>query len=88
MVVVAPIADPAQTGDRIEFDRRDAINLAKLHRAGELEDGLGCRSNASGNTDAVACPSGPMCAPCARRVSSYPVSYCVMAITTTDRRGR
>jgi transposase len=35
-VVVAPSLIPVKAGDRIKTDRRDAINLAKLHRAGEL----------------------------------------------------
>ena len=35
-VVVAPSLIPRKSGDRIKTDRLDAINLAKLHRAGEL----------------------------------------------------
>jgi transposase len=35
-VVVAPSLIPRKPGDRIKTDRRDAINLAKLHRVGEL----------------------------------------------------
>jgi transposase len=35
-VVVAPSLIPRRPGDRIKTDRRDSINLAKLHRAGEL----------------------------------------------------
>ncbi len=34
--MVAPSLIPLKAGDRIKTDRRDAINLAKLHRAGEL----------------------------------------------------
>lgn len=34
--VVAPSMIPKRSGDRIKTDRRDAINLARLHRAGEL----------------------------------------------------
>src|SRR5580693_6320992 len=34
--VVAPSLIPHKPGERIKTDRRDAINLAKLHRAGEL----------------------------------------------------
>jgi transposase len=34
--VVVPSSIPIKAGDRIKTDRRDAINLAKLHRAGEL----------------------------------------------------
>lgn len=35
-VVVAPSKIPKQSGDRVKNDRRDAIKLARLHRAGEL----------------------------------------------------
>ena len=35
-IVVAPSLIPRKPGDRIKTARRDAINLAKLHRAGEL----------------------------------------------------
>src|SRR5258707_4980706 len=35
-VVVAPSLIPKRPGDRVKTDRRDAANLAKLHRAGEL----------------------------------------------------
>jgi transposase len=34
--VVAPSLIPRKPGDRIKTDRRDALNLARLHRAGEL----------------------------------------------------
>jgi transposase len=35
-VVVAPSLIPMKAGDRVKTDRRDALMLAKLHRAGEL----------------------------------------------------
>jgi transposase len=35
-VVVAPSLIPKRPGDRVKTDRRDAVGLAKLHRAGEL----------------------------------------------------
>src|SRR3954447_3797278 len=35
-VVVAPSLIPRKPGERIKTDRRDASNLARLHRAGEL----------------------------------------------------
>ena len=35
-VVVAPSLIPRKPGERVKTGRRDAINLAKLHRAGEL----------------------------------------------------
>ena len=34
--VVAPSLIPRKSGDRVKTDRRDALNLARLHRAGEL----------------------------------------------------
>jgi transposase len=34
--VVAPSLIPMRSGDRVKTDRRDAVMLAKLHRAGEL----------------------------------------------------
>lgn len=34
--VVAPSLIPSRSGDRIKMDRRDALKLARLHRAGEL----------------------------------------------------
>lgn len=35
-IVVAPSLIPVKAGDRVKADRRDAVMLAKLHRAGEL----------------------------------------------------
>lgn len=35
-IVVAPSMIPRKSGDRIKNDRRDAQNLARLHRSGEL----------------------------------------------------
>lgn len=35
-IVVAPSLIPMKPGDRIKTDRRDAVMLAKLHRAGDL----------------------------------------------------
>jgi transposase len=35
-MVVAPALIPRRAGERVKTDRRDAANLAKLHRAGEL----------------------------------------------------
>jgi transposase len=35
-IVVAPSLIPVKAGDRVKTDRRDAVRLAKLHRAGEL----------------------------------------------------
>lgn len=35
-IVLAPSLIPVKAGDRMKTDRRDAVMLAKLHRAGEL----------------------------------------------------
>src|SRR5262249_547482 len=35
-VVIAPSLIPMKAGDRVKTDRRDALTLARLHRAGEL----------------------------------------------------
>ena len=35
-MVAAPSLIPMKAGDRVKTDRRDAVMLAKLHRAGEL----------------------------------------------------
>ena len=35
-IVVAPSLIPKKSGDRIKTDRRDAMSLARLYRAGEL----------------------------------------------------
>ena len=37
-VVVAPSLIPRRPGDRVKTDRRDALNLARLHRTGDLTD--------------------------------------------------
>ena len=34
--VIAPSMTPKKRGDRVKTDRRDAVSLARLHRAGEL----------------------------------------------------
>jgi transposase len=34
--VVAPSSIPKRSGDRVKTDRRDAMNLARLHRSGDL----------------------------------------------------
>lgn len=37
-VVVSPSGIPKRSGERVKTDRRDAIKLARLHRAGELDE--------------------------------------------------
>jgi len=38
-IVVAPSPIPSKPGDRVKTNRRDAVALATLHRAGELTEG-------------------------------------------------
>ena len=35
-MVVAPALIPKRPGERVKTNRRDAVTLARLHRAGEL----------------------------------------------------
>ena len=58
--VIAPSMTPKKSGDRIKTDRRDAISLARLYRAGELtpvyvprEDDEAMRDLVRGREDAV-----------------------------------
>ena len=58
--VVAPSSIPKRPGDRIKTDRRDARNLARLYRAGELtaiyvpqEDDEAMRDLVRGRQDAI-----------------------------------
>ena len=39
-IVVAPSMTPKRSGERIKTDRRDALKLARLLRAGELIEAL------------------------------------------------
>jgi transposase len=59
-IVVAPSKIPKKSGDRIKNDRRDALNLARLHRSGELtavyvplEEDEAMRDLTRGREDAV-----------------------------------
>lgn len=58
--VVAPSKIPRKSGDRIKNDRRDALNLARLHRSGDLtavyvptEEDEAMRDLTRGRQDAV-----------------------------------
>lgn len=58
--VVAPSKIPRKSGDRIKNDRRDALNLARLHRSGDLtavyvptEEDEAMRDLSRGRQDAV-----------------------------------
>ena len=58
--VIAPSMTPKRSGDRIKTDRRDAITLARLYRAGELtpvyvprEDDEAMRDLVRGRDDAI-----------------------------------
>jgi len=58
--IIAPSMTPKRSGDRIKTDRRDAVTLARLYRAGELtpvyvprEDDEAMRDLVRGREDAV-----------------------------------
>jgi hypothetical protein len=53
--VVAPSLIPRKAGDRIKTDRRDAVMLAKLHRAGEL---TAARNGSQGARQGASTPAG------------------------------
>ena len=85
-VVVAPSLIPRKPGDRIKTDRRDAISLAKLHRAGELT--AVWVPDPAHEASAISCaPVWRRSAVCVRLVSNSLAFSCVMAITTIGRRG-
>src|ERR1700737_2998536 len=46
--VVAPSLVPVKPGDRVKTDRRDARKLARSHRAGDFDAGLGARRRRRG----------------------------------------
>jgi len=59
-VVIAPSLIPRKAGDKVKTDRRDAVKLARLHRAGELtpihvpdEKDEAIRDLSRGRSDAV-----------------------------------
>ncbi len=51
-IVVAPSLIPVKAGYRVKTDRRDAVMLAKLHRAGELTRS-GCPTHPSSSTKSI-----------------------------------
>jgi transposase len=86
VVVVAPSLIPRKPGDRIKTDRRDAISLAKLHRAGELT--AVWVPDPAHEASAISCaPVWRLSGVCVRPVSNSLAFCCVMAITTIGRRG-
>ena len=54
--VVAPSLIPKRAGERVKTDRRDAVTLARLLRAGELTGHLGARRRARGDARSRARP--------------------------------
>ncbi len=48
-IVVAPSLIPRKPGDRVKTNRRDAVSLARLLRAGESHCGVGSGSASRGN---------------------------------------
>ena len=85
--MVAPSLIPRKPGERIKTDRRDAINLAKLHRAGELTPVWVPDQAHEAIRDLVRARLAAV-RTCVRRASNCPASCCATAITTTARPGR
>ena len=86
-IVVAPSLIPRRPGERIKTDRRDAINLAKLHRAGELTPVWVPDEAHEAIRDLVRARQAAVRTR-VRRASNFPASCCATVITTTDRLGR
>lgn len=84
-VVVAPSLIPRKPGDRIKTDRRDAINLAKLHRAGELKP-IWVRTKPTRRCATWSVLARP--AVRTRPAGSCPASCCAMGATITGPPGR
>ena len=84
--VVAPSRIPRRPSERIETDRRDAINPAKLHRAGELTSVWVPDQAYEATRDLVRVRR--LCGRCVKPVSNCLAFCCAMAITTNVRRGR
>jgi hypothetical protein len=85
--VVAPSLIPRRPGERIKTDRRDAINLAKLHRAGELTP-VWVPDEAHEAIRDLVRAVWPQCGHFVKLASNFPAFCCAMVITTTDRPGR
>ena len=85
--VVAPSLIPRKPGERIKTDRRDAINLARLHRAGEPTPvWVPIRRTRRSAISSVR--ARRRFAAFVNPASNCPASCCVMASTITARRGR
>ena len=86
-IVVAPSLIPRRPGERIKTDRRDAINLAKLHRAGELTPVWVPTRHM--RRSAIWCGRiWLQCGHFVKPASNFPASCYATVITTTDRPGR
>jgi hypothetical protein len=68
-VVVAPSLIPKKPGNRVKTNRRDAVSLAKLMRAGKLTGSLGTRRATRGHARPLACTSGSEKGPAGQRRS-------------------
>jgi transposase len=88
-IVVAPSLIPRKPGERIKTDRRDAINLARLHRgAGELTPVWVPDPAHEAMRDLARARDWQRSVSCAKRASSSRAFYCVMVGIITARPGR
>ena len=86
--VVAPSLIPRKPGQRIKTDRRDAINLAKLHRAGELTPVWVPDQAHEAIRDVVRARQAAVRSLRQARQQLSGFLVCATAGTTTDRPGR
>ena len=75
-IVVAPSLIPIKAGDRVKTDRRDALMLAKLHRAGELRRRFGSPTLLAMKPCATWCAPGRRQAGCCPRRASICKAFC------------
>lgn len=75
-MVVAPALIPKRPGERVKTNRRDAVTLARLHRAGELI--VVCRTLVHEAVRDLVRAAKPPPTTCAANASSYFPSSCAM----------
>src|SRR5947209_7914520 len=86
-IVAAPSLIPKKPGDRVKTNRRDAVTLAKLHRAGELTR-CGCRTVVTRRCVKSHVRARRRCWICAASASRYQHSCCGRACIMRLRRKR
>jgi hypothetical protein len=80
-LVIAPALIPKRAGERVKTNRRDAVTLARLHRAGELT-GVGCRTRCTRPSATWFARGRRPWTTCVVSASSCSRSCCVTAVST------